>query len=332
MVQIKATAAALVAAAVIAPAVAQSYYAEDAVVAREDYNDFNDVFARDLEFDLQERDFDHELFEREPILGINHIKKWLKNRKAKKLAKQQAAAGGAGPASADAAPPSAGAAPDSAPPQAREFEDFLSAREFDVEDLLVRDPFMGMRHLKKFLGKRPAGMSPPSSPAMQSPPPSAGAQGPASPMQTRDFDEIEAREPLMGMGRMRKIFGQRHGGPRGHMRGGPGGMTPPPSAGAPGPDSASAAPPTPATAQSARELGAEYEEVLARYFDDLYERELASEDELLARDFEDAEVFGRSPEPLFGWFKKLFGKKTPPAADASAASASPAAREFDDLD
>jgi hypothetical protein len=66
MVQIKTTAVALVAAAVIAPAVASSfYYPEDGLVTREDFDEYNEVLARDYDFDLEEREYDDELFERE---------------------------------------------------------------------------------------------------------------------------------------------------------------------------------------------------------------------------------------------------------------------------
>jgi len=66
MVQIKTTGIALVAAAVIAPAVASSYYyPEDGLVTREDFEEYNDLLARDYDFDLEEREFDDELFERE---------------------------------------------------------------------------------------------------------------------------------------------------------------------------------------------------------------------------------------------------------------------------
>jgi hypothetical protein len=109
MVQIKTTTVALVAAALVAPAVASSYYyAEDGLVAREDYNEYNDVLARDYDYDLEEREYVDDLFEREftdselverelddlfersPFLGFHHLKKWWGNRKAKKQAKKEA--------------------------------------------------------------------------------------------------------------------------------------------------------------------------------------------------------------------------------------------------
>jgi len=67
MVQIKTTIVALVAATVIAPAVAAPYYyyAEDGLVAREDFDEYNDVLARDYGYDLEEREYADELFERE---------------------------------------------------------------------------------------------------------------------------------------------------------------------------------------------------------------------------------------------------------------------------
>jgi hypothetical protein len=60
MVQIKSTAFALVAASVIAPAVASYYYPEDSLVTREDFDEYDDLLARDYDFDLEEREFDNE--------------------------------------------------------------------------------------------------------------------------------------------------------------------------------------------------------------------------------------------------------------------------------
>jgi hypothetical protein len=161
MVQIKSTAVALVAAAVIAPAVAYSYYTEDSIVAREDYDDYNEVLARDYGYDLEEREYegeelalreyddselferdydDNELLERDPFMGYHHIKKWLSNRKARKQAMQQGQQGGQGGGfgGAPQVPPS----DPSMDASAREFDDELEFQarepEADYEELMQR--------------------------------------------------------------------------------------------------------------------------------------------------------------------------------------------------
>jgi len=235
MVQIKTTTVALIAATLIAPAVASSYYYPEVDLAtREDFDGYNDVLARDYDYDLEEREYAYELFEREfedgellerelddlferdPMFGMHHLKKWWANRKAKKQAKK---------------------------------DQLLSQQQGD---------------------------SPQAAPADPSPPA----------VSYREFDdemEINAR----GFDDEMEI--------------------------------------------EARELGAEYEELLQRYFDDLYERELTAEGEaeIAARelDSEDFELFQRSPGlDVIGWFKHLFhpkkkdDKKT---SDSKKAAASP---------
>lgn len=64
MVQMKVTASILLAAAAIAPVVAQGFEAQDSLVTRED-NEFESAFARDFDLELEERELDDDLFERE---------------------------------------------------------------------------------------------------------------------------------------------------------------------------------------------------------------------------------------------------------------------------
>jgi hypothetical protein len=147
MVQLKSTTVALVAAALIAPAVASSYYyAEDGLVAREDFDEYNDVLARDYDYDLEVREYVDELFEREfgasellerelddlferdPLFGYHHLKKWWANRKAKKQAKKDAQLAAQQPGDSLDASTSFDAT-------AREFDDEMEidARGFDDE-------------------------------------------------------------------------------------------------------------------------------------------------------------------------------------------------------
>jgi len=264
--QIKVTAVALVAAAVIVPAVASSFNTDDSLVTRE-IDEQNDFFARD--FELEEREYaDNELLERDPLFGFRHVKQWIKNRKAKSAAQNQDSQDGS--------------------LEGREFEDEeLVLREFDemyerdLEELMERDPMFGFKHLKKwFRGKKNQNQNTDYS---------------DSSVEGREFEEdLEARE-----------FDDEE--------------------------------------FEAREYddeleGREYEDVLERYFDDLNERELASEaeilerdldgeDELMEREYEDDELVSRN---IIDWFKNLFHKKKPakkaeePAADAAET------REFED--
>jgi hypothetical protein len=61
----KITASILIAAAAIAPAVAYGFEGEDSLVTRDD-NEFASAYGRGLDLDLDEREFDEELYEREP--------------------------------------------------------------------------------------------------------------------------------------------------------------------------------------------------------------------------------------------------------------------------
>jgi hypothetical protein len=175
----KVTAAALIAAAAIAPAVATSYYADDSLAAREYYNDVDDLLARDYDMELEERDFyDNEdgLFEREPFMGVNHLRKWWRHKKTMK--QQQSGGDGDAPAT---------------PVEAREFdEDELFIRE--LEEMFERNPFLGLGKLKSWWKNRKGGNQ-------QQQQDSTGADSYArefddEDLYTREFeDEIEAREP-----------------------------------------------------------------------------------------------------------------------------------------
>jgi len=69
MVQIKVTASVLLAAAAVAPTVAYGFDADGSLVTRED-NEFASSYARGFDdLDLKEREFDDELYEREPLGG-----------------------------------------------------------------------------------------------------------------------------------------------------------------------------------------------------------------------------------------------------------------------
>jgi len=170
----KVTAAALIAAAAIAPAVAQSYYAEDSLVTREDYNDVDDLLARDYDLELEERDFydnEDDLFERDPFFGLNHLKRLLRHKKT--LQPQQDSS--------------------DAPVEAREFDDEdLFTRE--LEEMFERDPFLGLGKLRSWWKNRKAAKQ-------QQQQDSYGADAQArefddEELYTREFeDEIEAREP-----------------------------------------------------------------------------------------------------------------------------------------
>lgn len=134
MVQIRFTAAALIAAAVIAPAVANSLYPEDSLATREFADEVDEYFTR--EYDLDSREFD-ELVERDPF--FRKVKQWWANRKAQKAAAAAGAAEGT--------------------VEGREFidDEELMAREFDeffqreLEDLMEREPFLGFGKLKKWI-------------------------------------------------------------------------------------------------------------------------------------------------------------------------------------
>lgn len=245
----KAAATLLIAAAAVAPALAQSYYYEDsALVSREDLEDLADVLARDYGYDIEARDFDDvneldmrelydELYEREPL--FRHLKNFVNKLRGK---------GG-------------------------------EAQRHEHEGLHEHQGHLGEHHGLEHHG----------------------------------FGEHQGLEHH-GFG------GPEHHGEFAHHGGFPGGSH----------DAFAAAPAPPQTPSDpsqygrrsyddmeefeARDVEPEYEELLSRYFDDLYERELAAEDEytqIAARapqgdDF-GVELVQRSPEPnIIEWFKNLF--------------------------
>jgi hypothetical protein len=71
----------LIAAAVVAPVVANGFEAQDSLVTRED-NEFEGSFARDFDLELEEREFGDDLFEREPRGGKFLKKAFSFGRKA----------------------------------------------------------------------------------------------------------------------------------------------------------------------------------------------------------------------------------------------------------
>jgi len=114
MVQIKVTASVLLAAAAIVPAVAYGFDAEDSLVTRED-NEFTSSYARGFDdLDLEEREFNDELYEREPLGGGMVRSMFRFGRKH------------AGSAISSATPPQS-------PNETREFNDDLLEREVEEE-------------------------------------------------------------------------------------------------------------------------------------------------------------------------------------------------------
>jgi len=269
MVQIRFTAAALIAAAVIAPAVANSVYPDDSISAREFVDDVDQYFTR--EYDLDAREFD-ELVERDPF--FHKLRKWWAERKARKAAEEAAKAN----ANAQVADKDAliakehaaelGGAPLSRDAHAvamtrREFVDDeeLVAREFDeffqreLEDLIERDPVFGFKnflHVGKHSGQ-PSGDISNQNNAREFEE-DIEAREYEEDFEARDFEEdIEARdfdEDLEARDFEEEL--------------------------------------------ETREP--EYDEVFERYFDDLYERELADELEIVERELSDEELAEREIE------------------------------------
>jgi hypothetical protein len=85
------------------------------------------------------RDLDEvELMEREPLLGIGHLKKWIKDRKARKAAKEAAAVQG------------------DTTLAARDDSDLFIRFFEENADLFERDPIFGINHFKKWRQQRKA--------------------------------------------------------------------------------------------------------------------------------------------------------------------------------
>jgi hypothetical protein len=340
MVQIKAAASLLIAAAAVAPALAQSYYsADDSLVTREDLEELADILARDYGYDIEARDFDDvneldarelydELFERDPMFGINHAKKLWHHLTGKGKGRQEHEgfhhrqghfgehhehhgefrhqqggfpAGGSpdAPAAAPAPPPS-----ESYPTQYGRSDDDMDelyARELYDDELFERDPMFGVDHAKKLWHH-------------------LTGKGKGKAHHEHEHHEHEHKEHEGGFHHEQQGRLGEHRGEFGHYQGGFA------AGGSPDASAPAAAPPTsnPYPTQygrsyddmeefEARDVQPEYEELLTRYFNDLYERELAAEDEytaLAARSIEGddfAELAERSPEPnVFDWFRNLF--------------------------
>jgi len=203
MVQMKVTASVLIAAAAIAPAVAYGFEAEDSLVTRDD-NEFASAYGRGLDLDLDEREFDEELYEREPFRGMGMV------RSAKKMFRggNRHRHGGSAPSTPTTQTQS----------ERREFDDDLLEREFD-EELYEREPFRGMgmvRSAKKMFrggNRHRHGASAPSTPALQT---QSERREFDDDLLEREFDEeLYEREPFRGMGMVRsakKMFrgGNRH--------------------------------------------------------------------------------------------------------------------------
>jgi len=341
MVQMKITASVLIAAAAIAPAVAYGFEAEDSLVTRDD-NEFASAYGRGLDLDLEEREFDEELYEREPFRGMGAVRGAVRKFRGGSRHRH----GGSAPST-----------PTETQSERREFDDELLEREFD-EELYEREPFRGMGAVRgavrKFRGgsRHRQGGSAPTTPTE----PQSERREFDDELLEREFDEeLYEREPFRGMGAVRGAVRKFRGGSR-HRHGG-------------------SAPSTPTEPQSERR---EFDdEFLEREFDEeLYEREpfrgmgavrgavrkfrggsrhrhggsapstptepqserREFDDELMEREFDDelfgreydSELFEREPEPLFGFIKKWFNKKKAPAPAAEAAPAE--ARDFDELD
>ncbi|KIM48542.1 hypothetical protein M413DRAFT_80822 [Hebeloma cylindrosporum] len=320
MVQMKITASVLIAAAAIAPAVAYGFEAEDSLVTRDD-NEFAGAYARG--FDLDEREFDEDLFQRDP-LGRGAIRKLKGMFRGGSRHRHQGFE-------------SAPSTPTYETQEGREFNDELLERDFNEdlyergfnndlyerefdEELFQREPLGGGRH-QGF-------ESAPSTPTYET---QEGREFNDELLERdfnndlyerdfnddlyeREFDEeLYQRDPL-GRGAMRKLKGMFRGGNRHHHV-------------------SESAPSSPTyETQEGREFN---DELLEREFDgELMER--GFDDELMEREFND-ELFGREydselqvREPLFDFVKKWFKKKTP--SPAPAAETFPEARGFDELD
>lgn len=319
MVQFRFTAVALIAASVAAPALANFVEGYDNSIDAREYNDLIDMIERE-DLQLDARDFDDEVFqrdpffrhvkqwwnnrkgnqaaagaeqgmeareydeelmtrefdeyfrreledlvERDPLFGINHIKKWFGKGNQQPAADQQQYA------QRDFDDEFEARDFEEEELAARDFDDELEAREYDNE-LEARDPFLGWNHIKKWFGGKKA------QPAEQQ-----YAERELADLDARDLDELNeimAREPFLGFNHLKKWIKGRKGGAA--------------QAGAEQYDQQ----------QQARDFEddiearePEYEEVLERYFDDLYERELGEELEVVERDLGDeAELAEREEE------------------------------------
>ncbi|PPQ86938.1 hypothetical protein CVT25_009824 [Psilocybe cyanescens] len=343
MVQMKITAAALIAAAAIAPAVATSSYAEDSLVAyvyfksfsicntgslctSREIEEYGDFVARayeleergffDDEEELAAREFDDfDLEAREPFMGMNHAGRWLRKKFGHGHQQQQQSQEEAREFDEELE-----AREFDEEFEAREFDDELDAREFDEFDLEAREPFMGMNHAGRWLRKKFSHGHQQQQQDQQSERREFDEELEArefdEELEARDFDdfELDAREPdgeeeesaHHGQGGFHQGV-HHHGQGAGHR--GAGGF----HAGGRHPG------------QGHRSQGGhrrqprEYDELLTRHYDELLEREmgLASDVDVVERDFEgEYELMQReydelvSREPgVVDWFKNLFKSK-----------------------
>jgi len=205
MVQMKITASVLIAAAAIAPAVAYGFEAEDSLVTRDD-NEFASAYGRGLDLDLEEREFDEELYEREPFRGMVAVRGAVRKFRGGSRHRH----GGSAPST-----------PTETQSERREFDDELLEREFD-EELYEREPFRGMGAVRgavrKFRGgsrHRQGGSAPTTSTEPQS-----ERREFDDDLLEREFDEeLYEREPFRGMGAVRGAVRKFRGGSR-HRHGG----------------------------------------------------------------------------------------------------------------
>jgi len=271
MVQMKITASVLIAAAAIAPAVAYGFEAEDSLVTRDD-NEFASAYGRGLDLDLNEREFDEELYEREPFRGMGAVRGAVRKFRGGSRHRQGGSApstpteserrefneelyerepfrgmgavrgavrkfrGGSRHRQGGSAP----STPTESQSERREFDDDLLEREFD-EELYQREPLRAQDLPNIVRGSRRT---------------SGGGNGRrqrGTALERREFDEeLYEREPFRGMGAVRGAVRKFRGGSR-HRQGG-------------------SAPSTPTESQSERR---EFDDdLLEREFDEeLYERE-----------------------------------------------------------
>jgi hypothetical protein len=192
----KVTASVLIAAAAIAPALAYGFEAEDSLVTRDD-NEFASAYGRGLELDLNEREFDEELYQREPFRGMGRNRFRGGNRHHHHGE------------SAPSTPTSEGQN------ERREYNDDLFEREFD-EELYQREPFRGKGMFRGARNGLRSGNrhhhhseSAPSTPSSET---QNERREFDDDLLEREFDEeLYQREPIRGMGRIRTSqSGNRH--------------------------------------------------------------------------------------------------------------------------
>jgi hypothetical protein len=344
MVQFRYTALAVIAASVVAPALANNVGYDNSVDAREynDLVDFlerdfqvdarefdGEVFRRDPLFgfikkwwnnrkankaaaaaggdqgmeareydeELMTREFDEyfrreleDLMERDPLFGINHIKKWF-GKKTQPAQEQQQYAERDFEEDFEARDfeeeQFEAREFEEAEFEAREFDEELDAREFDEEldareyELEERDPFLGFNHIKKwFSGKK----------AQPQPAADQFAERDLEELDARDLEELNdllEREPFLGFNHVKKWLSRKKGA------------------------AAQAGADQYADQQQARDFEEdiearepEYEEVLERYFDDLYERELNDELEVVEREITDERELAEREEEETSIFQR----------------------------